>query len=158
MPHTQDDLLGESASDAQPPSLSVHPYQRLTPERVLDAVESVGIRTDARILALNSYENRVYQVGVEDGPPVIVKFYRPQRWTREQILEEHAFATELADLEIPVAKRRYTISTASPSPFSSVWLVVRPIWMIPIIWSCSGASSVACISWGRRAPSSIAAG
>lgn len=102
MPHTQDDLLSESASDSQPPSLSVHPYQRLTPERVLDAVESVGIRTDARILALNSYENRVYQVGVEDGPPVIVKFYRPQRWTREQILEEHAFATELADLEIPV--------------------------------------------------------
>lgn len=83
-------------------SLAVHPYQRLTPEVVLDAVESVGIRTDARILALNSYENRVYQVGVEDGAPVIVKFYRPQRWSREQILEEHSFAAELADLEIPV--------------------------------------------------------
>ncbi len=92
----------ESQEAKEPPSMLVHPYQRLSPERVLEAMESVGVRTDARILALNSYENRVYQVGVEDGPPLIVKFYRPARWSREQILEEHRFAQELADLEIPV--------------------------------------------------------
>lgn len=79
-----------------------HPYERLSPDLVIDAVESTGIISDARILALNSYENRVYQVGVEDAEPVIVKFYRPGRWSREQILEEHAFALELAELEIPV--------------------------------------------------------
>lgn len=101
MPAFQDDFPADPA-DSPTATLAVHPYQRLTPERVLDAVESVGIRTDARVLALNSYENRVYQIGVEDGPPVIVKFYRPERWSRAQILEEHAFATELADLEIPV--------------------------------------------------------
>ncbi len=92
----------EDPSPAELPSADVHPYQALSPETVLEALESLGIVTDARILALNSYENRVYQVGVEDGPPLIAKFYRPQRWTREQILEEHAFALELADLEIPV--------------------------------------------------------
>lgn len=83
-------------------SLSNHPYQRLGPDRVLDAVESLGIQTDARVLALNSYENRVYQVGVEGEAPIIVKFYRPDRWSKAQILEEHAFAIELAGLEIPV--------------------------------------------------------
>ena len=79
-----------------------HPYSSLTPDLILDAVESTGFRSDGRLLALNSYENRVYQVGIEDGKPVIAKFYRPQRWTLEQILEEHTFATELADAEIPV--------------------------------------------------------
>lgn len=80
----------------------LHPFENLTPDLVIDAVESTGIVSDARILALNSYENRVYQVGVEDAVPVIAKFYRPGRWTREQILEEHAFTRELADLDIPV--------------------------------------------------------
>ena len=79
-----------------------HPYTRLTPEKVLDAIESIGIRTDARIFPLNSYENRVYQIGVENSDPVIAKFYRPGRWTKPQILEEHGFARELFDLEIPV--------------------------------------------------------
>jgi Ser/Thr protein kinase RdoA (MazF antagonist) len=81
------------------------PYARLTPECVLDALDSVlmtaGRRTDGRMLALNSYENRVYQVGVEDGPPVVAKFYRPERWSDEAILEEHAFVAELAAREIP---------------------------------------------------------
>jgi len=98
MPESQSNDIDIST----PPGTSVHPYQRLSPDRVLDAMESVGIRSDARILALNSYENRVYQVGVEDALPVIVKFYRPERWSRAQILEEHAFAEELAGLEIPV--------------------------------------------------------
>ncbi|HLS85797.1 MAG TPA: serine/threonine protein kinase [Burkholderiales bacterium] len=79
-----------------------HPYAGLTPEAVLDACADAGLRPDGRLLALNSYENRVYQVYLDEGAPVVVKFYRPGRWTREQILEEHAFALELAGREIPV--------------------------------------------------------
>ncbi len=79
-----------------------HPYLDLTPDLILDAVESAGVRPDGRLLALNSYENRVYQVGLEDDKPLIAKFYRPKRWTSAQILEEHAFALELATAEIPV--------------------------------------------------------
>ena len=79
-----------------------HPYSRLTPDLVIEAVESTGRRSDIRILALNSYENRVYQVGIEDEEPVIAKFYRPGRWTVDQIYEEHRFTQELFDLEIPV--------------------------------------------------------
>lgn len=81
---------------------SVHPYTWLTPDAVIDAVETTGRLSDARILALNSYENRVYQVGIEDGEPIIAKFYRPGRWTDEQILEEHAYTQYLYDLDIPV--------------------------------------------------------
>ena len=81
---------------------SSHPYAELTPVTVLEAVESLGYETDARIFPLNSYENRVYQVGLNDGPSIIVKFYRPERWTNEQILEEHSYTQELVDLEIPV--------------------------------------------------------
>jgi len=78
------------------------PFSGLTPERLLAAVEALGYRCDGRLLALNSYENRVYQVGLEEGPLLIAKFYRPARWTDAAILEEHAFTRELADLEIPV--------------------------------------------------------
>ena len=77
-------------------------YASLTPDTLLDAVDDCGYQTDGHLLALNSYENRVYQVGIEDQPPMVVKFYRPGRWTDEAILEEHAFALELADREIPV--------------------------------------------------------
>jgi Ser/Thr protein kinase RdoA (MazF antagonist) len=80
----------------------VAPYAGLTPDCVLDAMEKVGLRGDGRLLALNSYENRVYQVGMEEGPARVVKFYRPGRWTDSQIMEEHAFAAELAEREIPV--------------------------------------------------------
>lgn len=79
-----------------------HPYQRLTPDLLLDALEQQQFQCDGRLLALNSYENRVYQIGIEGGDFVIAKFYRPERWTREAILEEHAFALELAEHEIPV--------------------------------------------------------
>lgn len=79
-----------------------HPYEQLTPDLVLDAIESTGLLTDARILALNSYENRVYQVGIEGGSPLIAKFYRPARWTNEQIIEEHQFTHALKELEISV--------------------------------------------------------
>jgi Ser/Thr protein kinase RdoA (MazF antagonist) len=78
------------------------PYEGLTPDAVLDALESVGLRGDGRLLALNSYENRVYQVSLEDDSYRVVKFYRPERWSDAQILEEHAFGAELAEREIPV--------------------------------------------------------
>jgi len=77
------------------------PYAGLTPETVLDALDAVGLRGDGRLLALNSYENRVYQVWLEDGTSVVAKFYRPGRWSDAQILEEHAFVQELAEHEIP---------------------------------------------------------
>jgi Ser/Thr protein kinase RdoA (MazF antagonist) len=77
-------------------------YAELTPERVLDALDVVGLHGDGRILQLNSYENRVVQVYLEDGSVVVAKFYRPGRWSDAQILEEHAFALELAAAEIPV--------------------------------------------------------
>src|ERR1700735_1944602 len=78
------------------------PYSELSPETVLDAIEAVGFRCDGRVLALNSYENRVYQIGIEDASPVVAKFYRPGRWSDAAIAEEHAFAAELAAQEIPV--------------------------------------------------------
>jgi Ser/Thr protein kinase RdoA (MazF antagonist) len=80
----------------------VRAYSALGPDTILSTLEDLGFRCDGRFLALNSYENRVYRVGIEDGPPVVAKFYRPQRWSDEAILEEHAFTAELADQEIPV--------------------------------------------------------
>ena len=86
------------------------PFSDLSPDLILDAVDQAiartGQRTDGRQLALNSYENRVYQVGIEDSVPVIAKFYRPNRWSDAQILEEHAFALELSEAEIPVVPPR----------------------------------------------------
>jgi len=79
------------------------PYADLTPGGVLDALDGVGLRGDGRLIQLNSYENRVYQVFLEDGRVVVAKFYRPGRWSDAQILEEHAFAAELFRGEIPVA-------------------------------------------------------
>jgi Ser/Thr protein kinase RdoA (MazF antagonist) len=79
-----------------------HPYDRLTPDIIIAAVESRGYTSDRRILALNSYENRVYQVGVEGAVPLVAKFYRPSRWSDAAIREEHGFALELAAAEIPV--------------------------------------------------------
>ncbi|MDT3735491.1 MAG: serine/threonine protein kinase [Denitratisoma sp.] len=79
-----------------------HPYSALTPDVVLNALESVGLQCDGSLLALNSYENRVYQIGIADAKPVVAKFYRPARWSDAAILEEHAFATELQEREIPV--------------------------------------------------------
>ena len=77
------------------------PYYRLDPETLIRVIESTGLLCDGRLLALNSYENRVYQVGIEDAQPLVTKVYRPGRWTDEQILEEHAFSLEIADAEIP---------------------------------------------------------
>jgi Ser/Thr protein kinase RdoA (MazF antagonist) len=99
-------IPGVDSSTPQPP------YAELTPDCVLDALSSVGLCGDGRLLSLNSYENRVYQVWLEEGAPaavlpapalsVVAKFYRPRRWSDAQIAEEHAFVSELAELEIPV--------------------------------------------------------
>jgi len=78
------------------------PYEGLTPDAVLDALQSIGLRGDGRLLTLNSYENRVFQVGLEDDSYVVAKFYRPERWSDAQILEDHAFSLELSQREIPV--------------------------------------------------------
>lgn len=78
------------------------PFAGLSPERVLDAASSVGLDPDGRLFALNSYENRVYQLGTPEGMRVL-KFYRPARWSDAQILEEHRFTAELAAAELPVA-------------------------------------------------------
>ena len=85
--------------------MSSHPYEQLTPDVVLDALSSVGLHGDGRLLGLSSYENRVYQVHLDDAydgnESVVVKFYRPGRWSDAQILEEHAFSAELMAAEIP---------------------------------------------------------
>ena len=77
-------------------------YANLSPDEVLNSVEEFGLRCDGRLLALNSYENRVYRVGLEDGNSTVVKFYRPGRWSDEAILEEHEFTQALFEQEIPV--------------------------------------------------------
>ncbi|MBK7001682.1 MAG: serine/threonine protein kinase [Rhodoferax sp.] len=79
-----------------------HPFEALTPDVVLDALDRVGLRGDGRLTALSSYENRVYQVQLEDGSAVVAKFYRPERWSDERIQEEHDFAAELMAAEVPV--------------------------------------------------------
>ena len=88
---------GETAAAGKP-----QPFSSLGPDEVLDALESVGVRCDGRLQALNSFENRVYLVGLEDGASCVTKFYRPGRWRTGQILEEHRFALELREAEIPV--------------------------------------------------------
>lgn len=94
-------MTDESTLESIPESLE-HPFAILTPDYVLQAVEAQGFETDGRMLALNSYENRVYQVGLEEAEPVIVKFYRPDRWSADQVQEEHDFTFELAEHELPV--------------------------------------------------------
>lgn len=85
-----------------PPMQNSTPYATLTPDTVLNALADIGLQADGRLLALNSYENRVYQIGIDDSSFVVAKFYRPARWSDAAILEEHAYAQELAAQEIPV--------------------------------------------------------
>lgn len=87
------------------------PYNSLDPCVILDALESVGFRCNGSLLVLNSYENRVYQIGIEDANPIIAKFYRPYRWSDAAILEEHRFAAELIAQEIPVVAPLVTANT-----------------------------------------------
>jgi len=95
------------------------PYSDLTPGGVLDALDGVGLRGDGRLIQLNSYENRVYQAFLEGGRVVVAKFYRPARWSDAQILEEHAFAGELAGAEIPVAAP-IELAVDAHSPFAKM--------------------------------------
>jgi Ser/Thr protein kinase RdoA (MazF antagonist) len=81
--------------------MSTLPFAPLTPDFVLTAIESTGLPCDGRLLTLNSYENRVYQVGMDGSTPLIAKFYRPARWSDGAILEEHRFLNELAEAEVP---------------------------------------------------------
>ncbi len=89
--------------EVAPGAHSETPFAGLAPDTVLDALDAVGLRGDGRLIQLNSYENRVFQVFLEDGRVLVAKFYRPNRWSDAQILEEHAFANEMAANEIPVA-------------------------------------------------------
>lgn len=87
--------MTESASNT-------HPFDALSPDLLLDAVESTGYHCDGRVLALNSYENRVFQIGLEEATPIIAKFYRPERWSDDQIQEEHTFCFDAVEHELPV--------------------------------------------------------
>lgn len=82
--------------------MTIADYSQLSPDLVINAIESTGRISDARVMALNSYENRVYQIGIEDDKPLIAKFYRPARWQTAQILEEHQFCQALVEAELPV--------------------------------------------------------
>ena len=95
-------MTSNAATASDPTNPEVHAFETLTPDVVMDALASVGMYGDGRQLALSSYENRVYQLHLEDGPAVVAKFYRPGRWSEAQILEEHAFSAELMAAEIPV--------------------------------------------------------
>ena len=96
------DSTHSATKTSRPAATDARPFAGLDPQAVLDAAASIGLEGDGRLLALNSYENRVYQLGV-DGRKVVLKFYRPGRWSDAQILEEHAFTAELAAQELPVA-------------------------------------------------------
>ena len=100
------------------PTGNRHPFDALTPDAVLDALSAIGQHGDGRLTALNSFENRVYQAHLEDGAVVVLKFYRPKRWSEAQILEEHGFAQELAAAEVPVVP--------------PLWLPTTPL----ALWAC----------------------
>ena len=102
-----------------------HVFETLTPDLVLDALESVGLRGDGRLTTLSSYENRVYQVPLEEGSAVVAKFYRPERWSEAQILEEHSFAEELMEAEIP-AIGPLRLAGTTLHRFGGFWFSVSP--------------------------------
>ena len=102
-----------------------HPFDLLTPEFIIAAAESIGLLCDGRLLSLNSYENRVYQVGLEGGAPLILKFYRPGRWARSAIGEEHGFARELALAEVPVVAPQ-RIDDRTLFEHAGFWFAVYP--------------------------------
>ena len=95
--------------------MNQQPYNDLSPDTILSAIENLGFVTTGQLLALNSYENRVYEVGVEQDKKLVVKFYRPERWSNEAILEEHAFSFACQEREIPVVAplllRRHSLHT-----------------------------------------------
>src|SRR5450432_1854549 len=117
------------------PHATQPPYSALTPDCVLDALSSVGMSGDGRLLALNSYENRVYQVWLDEpaasaatpvASSVVAKFYRPLRWTDAQIAEEHAFVSELAELEMPVVAPLRLAGDSTLATFNDFRFAVYP--------------------------------
>lgn len=116
-------------------------FQHLDPDTILDALWETGIRVESGLTALNSYENRVYQFSDEDKTRYVVKFYRPQRWSQQQILEEHQFTAELFADEVPVERRcnyreKPSISImVTCTPYSLAWGVVSMKRTIMIIWN-----------------------
>lgn len=102
------------------------PYQHLTPDVILDSVDQLGLQTSGHMLALNSYENRVYMIGVEDQPGVVVKFYRPHRWSEQQIREEHAFLLELEAEDIPVVAPWQDADGETLWLYKDYWMAVFP--------------------------------
>lgn len=104
------------------------PYVHLMPDCILDAVESVGFRCTGSLLALNSYENRVYQIGIDEAAPIVAKFYRPHRWSTLSILEEHHFAQTLSEHEIPVVAPWRNVEKVSLHQFSDFNFALFPRW------------------------------
>lgn len=111
-----------------------HPFASLTPEVVLDALAGLGLPVDGRLMGLNSYENRVYQAMLDEGPPVVAKFYRPGRWSEAQIREEHDFSADLVAEDIPVVAplilqgdtlHRFEVGADGDAP-TSFWFSVTP--------------------------------
>ncbi len=114
-------------------------YAALQPHDVLSALDAVGLRGDGRLLQLNSYENRVFQVFLESGEAVVAKFYRPHRWTDDQILEEHAFALELQADDVPVvaplsleAQSDHPVKVAGPSRTLATWTHAGQMWRFAV--------------------------
>lgn len=105
--------------------MSQFSFTDLSPDLILDAIESVGIYVESGLLALNSYENRVYQFIAEDKRRYVVKFYRPQRWTKAQIIEEHEFAIELDQNEVPLVAPM-VINGQSLFEYKDYWFAVFP--------------------------------
>ncbi len=115
-----DDAIGNVCAPASAPATrDGSEFNRLDPNLILDAVDSSGLMTDGRVSALNSYENRVYQIGIEDSQPVVAKFYRPVRWSDDTILEEHAFTCELVENDLPVIRALTTAELANGARYQT---------------------------------------
>ena len=99
--------MNELELEPEKQTKAVNAFQNLSPDEILDAIQSQGMMPDGSLLALNSYENRVYQVGIEEAQPIIAKFYRPSRWDNDAIQEEHDFTRALAEDELPVVAPLY---------------------------------------------------
>jgi hypothetical protein len=115
-------------------------FQTLHPDTIMDALFEQGIRVDSGLTPLNSYENRVYQFQDEDRQRYVVKFYRPERWSAEQIQEEHQFAHDLLDDDVPVAaplkfNKRSLRTKGITTQYSQVWVAVSLKRIISIRWS-----------------------
>ncbi|MEM6985082.1 MAG: serine/threonine protein kinase [Pseudomonadota bacterium] len=98
-------------------------FASLTPDRILGDLETLGWRCDGRMLALNSYENRVYQIGIEDDDPVVAKFYRPGRWSADALREEHRFVAELDERDVPVVAALQSTATGERLNYCNPWWI-----------------------------------